>query len=44
MAIIPYTYNHTNFCDFKKGTVVNLEFDVLGKYVAKLIDLNLLTK
>lgn len=44
VAIIPYTYNHTNFCDFKKGTVVNLEFDVLGKYVAKLIDLNLLTK
>ena len=44
VAIIPYTYNHTNFCDFKKGTVVNLEFDVLGKYVAKLVDLNLLTK
>jgi riboflavin synthase len=44
VAIIPYTYNHTNFCDFKKGTEVNLEFDVLGKYVAKLIDLNLLTK
>ena len=44
VAIIPYTYNHTNFCDFKIGTMVNLEFDVLGKYVAKLIDLNLLTK
>lgn len=44
VAIIPYTYNHTNFCDFKKGTVVNLEFDVLGKYVAKLIALNALSK
>lgn len=39
VAIIPYTFNHTNFCDFKKGTVVNLEFDVLGKYVSKLLDL-----
>lgn len=39
VAIIPYTYSHTNFCEFKKGTVVNLEFDVLGKYVAKLIEL-----
>ena len=44
VAIIPYTYEHTNFCDFKEGTVVNLEFDVLGKYVAKLLDLNILTK
>jgi riboflavin synthase len=44
VAIIPYTYDHTNFCDFKEGTVVNLEFDVLGKYVAKLLDLNLTTK
>ena len=39
VAIIPYTYEHTNFNTFKKGTVVNLEFDVLGKYVAKLISL-----
>ncbi|WP_166959745.1 riboflavin synthase [Yeosuana marina] len=44
VAIIPYTYDHTNFGDFKKGTVVNLEFDVLGKYVAKLIDINLIAK
>jgi riboflavin synthase len=36
VAIIPYTYLHTNFNTFKKGTVVNLEFDVIGKYVAKL--------
>ena len=36
VAIIPYTYEHTNFNTFKNGTVVNLEFDVLGKYVAKL--------
>lgn len=40
VAIIPYTYNHTNFNTFKIGTTVNLEFDVLGKYVAKLVELN----
>ena len=40
VAIIPYTYKHTNFYTFKTGTVVNLEFDVLGKYVAKLVELN----
>ena len=39
VAIIPYTYEHTNFNTFKKGSVVNLEFDVLGKYVAKLASL-----
>ena len=36
VAIIPYTYEHTNFHTFEVGTVVNLEFDVIGKYVAKL--------
>ncbi|MBT4678637.1 MAG: riboflavin synthase [Flavobacterium sp.] len=36
VAIIPYTYTHTGFSKFKKGTVVNLEFDVIGKYVARL--------
>ncbi|XCF06423.1 riboflavin synthase [Tamlana crocina] len=40
VAIIPYTYQHTNFNTFKEGTVVNLEFDVLGKYVARLTALN----
>lgn len=39
VAIIPFTYKHTNFSTFKEGTVVNLEFDVLGKYVAKLVNL-----
>ncbi|GAA4942592.1 riboflavin synthase [Algibacter agarivorans] len=39
VAIIPYTYKYTNFNTFKVGTIVNLEFDVLGKYVAKLIEL-----
>ncbi|WP_157208347.1 riboflavin synthase [Mariniflexile maritimum] len=39
VAIIPYTYNHTNFSTFKEGTLVNLEFDVLGKYVTKLLQL-----
>ncbi len=36
VAIIPYTYENTVFKSFKKGTVVNLEFDVIGKYVARL--------
>ena len=36
VAIIPYTYQHTNFNRFDVGTVVNLEFDVIGKYVARL--------
>ncbi|UPT72178.1 MAG: riboflavin synthase [Flavobacterium sp. JAD_PAG50586_2] len=36
VAIIPYTYENTNFKDFKIGTKINLEFDVVGKYVAKL--------
>lgn len=40
VAIIPYTYNHTNFNTFKVGTVINLEFDVLGKYVTKLVNIN----
>lgn len=40
VAIIPYTYEHTNFHNFKVGTVVNLEFDVIGKYVARLYSLN----
>ena len=36
--IIPYTFEHTNFKDFKPGTKVNLEFDVVGKYVAKILN------
>ena len=36
VAIIPYTYEHTNFRNFEIGTKINLEFDVIGKYVAKL--------
>lgn len=36
VAIIPYTYEHTNFKEFSIGTKVNLEFDVIGKYVARL--------
>jgi riboflavin synthase len=36
VAIIPYTYEHTNFKNIKPGTLVNLEFDVVGKYVARL--------
>lgn len=37
VAIIPYTHEHTNFHTFKKGTAVNLEFDIVGKYIAKLM-------
>lgn len=37
--IIPYTYEHTNFKSFKVGTKVNLEFDIVGKYVSKLMGL-----
>lgn len=36
VAIIPYTLEHTNFCRIEKGTVVNLEFDIIGKYIAKI--------
>jgi riboflavin synthase len=41
VAIIPYTYEHTNFQTFKVGTQVNLEFDVIGKYVSRLHGLRL---
>lgn len=37
VAIIPYTHEHTNFHTFEVGTIVNLEFDILGKYVAALM-------
>jgi riboflavin synthase len=37
VAIIPYTYEHTNFHALKKGDTVNLEFDIVGKYVARLL-------
>jgi len=41
VAVIPYTFEHTNFKNFKNGTVVNIEFDVIGKYVQKLLKLYL---
>ncbi|MDP6922375.1 MAG: riboflavin synthase, partial [Lutibacter sp.] len=37
VAIIPYTHKHTNFHQLTKGSSVNLEFDVIGKYVARLL-------
>lgn len=37
VAIIPYTYNNTNFKNLKVGDTVNLEFDMVGKYISKLI-------
>lgn len=39
VAIIPYTHEHTNFADLRVGDKVNLEFDILGKYVARLAQL-----
>ncbi len=36
VAIIPYTHDNTNFCNIAKGSVVNIEFDILGKYIARL--------
>ncbi len=36
VAIIPYTMEHTNFCHITPGSTVNLEFDILGKYIARL--------
>ena len=40
VAIIPYTYEHTNFRYLKKGSKVNVEFDVIGKYVSRLMQLD----
>ena len=37
VAIIPYTFEHTNFCRIEVGSVVNLEFDIVGKYIARLM-------
>ena len=41
VAIIPYTFEHTNFHAFKKGSVVNLEFDIIGKYISRMIQENI---
>ncbi|MCM1116800.1 MAG: riboflavin synthase [Pseudoflavonifractor sp.] len=40
VAIIPYTFEHTNFCRIKAGSRVNLEFDILGKYIARIASLS----
>lgn len=37
VCIIPYTFEHTNFHSIQKGSIVNLEFDILGKYISKLM-------
>lgn len=37
VAIIPYTFEHTNFHSIKVGSVVNLEFDIIGKYISRMI-------
>ena len=40
VAVIPYTYEHTNIKQIKQGSLVNLEFDVIGKYVARMMEFN----
>ena len=40
VAIIPYTYEYTNFHQVKDGSVVNLEFDIIGKYISRIVALN----
>lgn len=40
VAIIPYTYEHTNFQAMQAGDMVNLEYDMLGKYVSRILDVN----
>lgn len=40
VAIIPYTFENTNFCQIKEGTKVNLEFDIIGKYIARITTIN----
>lgn len=37
VAIIPYTHDNTNFCEIKRGSVVNIEFDIVGKYISKMM-------
>lgn len=39
VAIIPFTFEHTNFCQIQPGTKVNLEFDIVGKYIARMASL-----
>ena len=39
VAIIPYTFEHTNFGDIKVGSRVNIEFDIIGKYLSRLVEL-----
>lgn len=39
VAIIPYTHEHTNFHQIKKGSVVNIEFDIIGKYISRITQL-----
>ena len=40
VAIIPYTFEHTNFHQIKVGSVINLEFDIIGKYVSRMMSFN----
>ncbi|MCS6934142.1 MAG: riboflavin synthase [Chitinophagales bacterium] len=39
VAVIPYTYRHTNICKVRPGDAVNIEYDILGKYIARVMEL-----
>ena len=38
VAIIPYTFEHTNFHKIQRGSHVNLEFDIIGKYISRMLE------
>ena len=40
VAIIPYTYDHTNLHTFRSGSIVNIEFDIIGKYLSRMMQFN----
>lgn len=42
VAIIPYTFEHTNFRDIRVGSIVNIEFDIIGKYIARMAELKVI--
>ena len=44
VAIIPYTYSHTNIQQVQEGSLVNIEFDIIGKYIQRMASLSQLIK
>jgi riboflavin synthase len=37
VAVIPFTYEHTVFKTYEEGTIVNIEFDIIGKYITRIV-------